>query len=100
MDNVVGLTIDELAQRAGTKTSTIRMYQTRGLLPGPELQGRVGFYDDSHLTRLRMIARLQDRGYSLAAIKDLVDGWDHGDNLADVLGVIQVSEPAEITAED
>jgi DNA-binding transcriptional MerR regulator len=97
---VVGLTIDELAQRAGTKTSTIRMYQTRGLLHGPVLQGRVGFYDESHLTRLRMISRLQDRGYSLAAIKDLVDGWDHGDNLADVLGLIQVGEPAEITGED
>ncbi|GIH11045.1 transcriptional regulator [Rhizocola hellebori] len=97
---MVELTIDELAQRAGTKTSTIRMYQTRGLLPGPVLQGRVGFYDESHLSRLRMISRLQDRGYSLAAIKDLVDGWDHGANLADVLGLIRLGEPAEITAED
>ncbi len=97
---MVELTIDELAHRAGTKTSTIRMYQTRGLLPGPVLQGRVGFYDGSHLTRLRMISRLQDRGYSLAAIKDLVDGWDHGDNLADVLGLVQLGEPAEITGED
>jgi DNA-binding transcriptional MerR regulator len=64
------------------------------------LHGRVGFYHESHLTRLRTISRLQDRGYSLAAIKDLVDGWDHGDNLADVLGLIQLGEPAEITAED
>lgn len=94
------LTIDELAQAAGTKTSTIRMYQTRGLLAGPQMQGRVGVYDDSHLTRLSMIARLQERGYSLAAIKDLVDGWDKGDDLAGVLGLAPLGEPAEITAAD
>ena len=40
-------TIDELARAAGTKVSTIRLYQQRGLLPPPAIEGRVGYYDDA-----------------------------------------------------
>src|SRR2546425_123594 len=61
------LTIDELAHRAQTKTSTVRLYQTKGLLPPPEIQGRIGYYSAAHIARLRVIERLQQRGYSLAA---------------------------------
>jgi DNA-binding transcriptional MerR regulator len=104
-----GLTIEELAQRAATKTSTIRLYQSRGLLPPPRVDGRVGFYSPAHLARLRVIARLQERGYSLSAIKDLLDGWSEGVSLSDLLGLEQelaagaarpANEPAEITGED
>lgn len=99
-----GLTIEELAQRAGTKTSTIRMYQSRGLLPPPQVSGRVGYYSPAHLARLRLIARLQERGYSLNAIKELLDGWTQGASLTDVLGLEQQlvagSGAAEITNED
>jgi DNA-binding transcriptional MerR regulator len=104
-----GLTIEELAQRAATKTSTIRMYQSRGLLPPPQVTGRVGYYSTGHLTRLRVIARLQERGYSLNAIRDLFDGWTKGASLTDVLGLEQElasgtdragSGPVEITHED
>ena len=42
-------TIDELARAAATKVSTIRLYQQRGLLPPPVIEGRVGVYDDTHL---------------------------------------------------
>jgi DNA-binding transcriptional MerR regulator len=104
-----GLTIEELAQRASTKTSTIRLYQSRGLLPPPQVSGRVGIYSAAHLARLRLVARLQERGYSLSAIKDLLDGWSEGISLADLLGLEQElaagasspgNEPAEITSED
>jgi DNA-binding transcriptional MerR regulator len=93
-----GLTIEELAQRAGTKTSTIRLYQSRGLLPPPRVSGRVGFYSPAHLARLQVIARLQERGYSLSAIKELLDGWTEGASLSDLLGLER--RPAEITGED
>ena len=65
------LSVDELARRAGLPTRTIREYQTIGLLPSPERRGRVGIYRIAHLQRLQLIARLQDRGYSLAGIRDL-----------------------------
>ena len=47
------LTIDELARVAGTKVSTIRLYQQRGLLPPPAIEGRIGFYDDSYVAAAR-----------------------------------------------
>jgi DNA-binding transcriptional MerR regulator len=77
--------IDELAREAGTRTSTVRLYQTRGLLPPPEIRGRVGYYGPAHLARLRVIERLQARGYSLAAIKELLENWAQGATLAAVL---------------
>ena len=81
------LTIDELARAAGTKVSTIRLYQQRGLLPPPVIEGRVGFYDDTHLARLRLVADLRTRGFSLAAIQELADTWEAGRDLGALLGV-------------
>jgi DNA-binding transcriptional MerR regulator len=81
-----GMTIDELARAAGVTTRSIRAYQTSGLLPHPRLAGRVGVYDEGHLARLRYIAHLQERGFSLAAIRDLLTAWEEGRSLSDVLG--------------
>src|SRR6478609_4959013 len=60
--------LDELARSAGVASTTVRLYQTKGLLAPPRLEGRTGWYDDSHLSRLRLIARLQSEGYSLGGI--------------------------------
>jgi len=78
--------IDELARRAGTTTRNVRAYQTRGLLPSPRMVGRVGYYDEGHLARLRYIDRLQQRGFSLAAVHDLLKAWEQGRSLSDLLG--------------
>jgi DNA-binding transcriptional MerR regulator len=98
------LTIDELARRAGTRTSTVRLYQTRGLLPPPEIRGRVGYYSPNHLARLRVIERLQQRGFSLASIKELLENWAQGTSLAAVLDPEQelatFGEPMEISQAD
>ena len=80
------MTIDQLAREAGVTTRNIRAYQTRGLLPSPRMEGRVGHYDEGHLARLRYIASLQERGFSLAAIQCLLDAWEDGRGLNDVLG--------------
>ena len=61
------MTVDELARLAQTTTRNIRNYQTLGLLPPPSLVGRVGHYHKGHLGRLRLIARLQEQGFTLAA---------------------------------
>jgi DNA-binding transcriptional MerR regulator len=81
------LTIEDLARAAGTATSTVRMYQSRGLLPPPRRRGRIGYYGAGHLARLRLIAQLQDEGFSLASIKQLIDAWEAGRSLDDVLGL-------------
>jgi len=87
-------TIEELAHRAGSSTRNIRNYQTRGLLPPPQVVNRVGWYDEDHLARLRLIGRLQEQGYSLAAIAHLCRAWEEGQSLADLLGFARaLAEP-------
>jgi len=81
------LTVDELASRVGLPVRTIREYQTMGLLPPPERRGRVGIYRAAHVVRLELIGRLQERGYSLAGIRDLVGSWGDGADLGEVLGL-------------
>jgi DNA-binding transcriptional MerR regulator len=85
-DHPERMTVDQLAQRAGTTTRNVRNYQTQGLLPPPKLIGRVGYYDEGHLGRLRLIAQLQDQGFSLAGISELLRAWEQGRSLADLLG--------------
>jgi DNA-binding transcriptional MerR regulator len=80
--------IEDLAHRSGATVRTIRAYQDRGLLPRPERRGRSNVYGSAHLTRLRQIADLLDRGYTLASIKELLEAWDAGRGLGGVLGLV------------
>ena len=82
-----GLRLDEVAQAAGVPTTTVRLYQNKGLLDGPRLVGRVGYYDRSHVARLRLIGRLQEEGFSLAAIGRLLEAWRAGRDLHALIGV-------------
>lgn len=81
------LTIDELAALTRVPTRTIRQYQTLGLLAAPSRMGRVGRYGPSHRERLEAIVRLQERGYSLAGMRDLFDAWEGGRELRTVVGL-------------
>lgn len=62
-------TISELAQVADVTPRTIRYYTTEGLLPPPDTRGRYALYSDTHLLRLRLIARLKDAYLPLSEIK-------------------------------
>jgi len=107
VEQSAGMTVDELARQARTTTRNIRNYQTLGLLPPPSLVGRVGYYHEGHLGRLRLIARLQEQGFTLAGIRELVEAWEQGRSLGDLLGFEQVltipwsvEEPEYLTAEE
>lgn len=81
-------TIDEIATVARVPSRTIRFYQARGALMPPEIRGRVAYYGEKHLERLKLIAQLQDRGLSISAIRDLLASIDKGEtDLAEWLGV-------------
>lgn len=84
------LRIDDLAQQSGTTSRNIRAYQARGLLPPPVLVGRTGFYGAQHLQRLRLIAELQERGFSLAAIQQTIETLTAGGDLSQLLGLEHV----------
>ena len=44
-------------------------------------------YGEAHLARLRLIGELLERGYTLANIRELVDAWEQGHGLGDLLGL-------------
>ena len=68
------LRIDDLAQRSGVPSRTIRFYNTQGLLPAPLMRGRVAYYEQEHVTVLRIIRELKEQQHlPLEVIKDLLD---------------------------
>lgn len=79
-------TIDELAQVEGVPVSTLRMYQNKGLIAPPLRRGRVGYYGPGHRERLALVGRLQERGFSLASIKEMLDLWLSGTSLDTLMG--------------
>ncbi len=79
--------VGELANLAGTSVRNVRAYQDRGLLPAPTRRGRVAMYDDAHLARLRLIVQLLERGYTLAQIEEMIETWQQGRDLGDLMGL-------------
>ncbi|KAA0118226.1 MerR family transcriptional regulator [Mycolicibacterium sp. P9-22] len=79
--------IDELAQLAGTTTRNIRVYRDRGLLHPPLRVGRIALFNDTHLTRLRLITSLLDRGYNIAHVHEMLSAWEQGKGVGDLLGL-------------
>ncbi|MEO5876592.1 MAG: MerR family transcriptional regulator [Streptosporangiaceae bacterium] len=79
--------IDELAEEAGIPVRTLRYYQERRLLPAPRRSGRVAVYSDAHLTRLRLIADLLERGHRLDGIEELLTAGRQGRDVSELLGV-------------
>jgi DNA-binding transcriptional MerR regulator len=66
--------VEQLASATEVSVDTVRYYQARGLLPSPDREGRVAWYDDEHAERIRRIRELQGKGLTLAAIRRLVVG--------------------------
>ncbi|MEI6556775.1 MAG: helix-turn-helix domain-containing protein [Rhodospirillaceae bacterium] len=67
------LTIGQLAARTGVKVTTIRYYETIGLMPEPaRTPGNRRLYQPDHLERLSFIRHSRALGLPLEAIRDLL----------------------------
>jgi DNA-binding transcriptional MerR regulator len=77
----------ELARLAGITVRTLRFYRERKLIPPPRREGRIAWYDDHHLARLRTITALLERGHTLSGIAELAEALEHGRDVADLLRV-------------
>lgn len=72
--------IGELSRRTGVKVTTIRFYESRGLMPDPgRTAGGQRRYDDDALARLGFIAHARQLGFDLDAIAALISLQDHPD---------------------
>lgn len=93
--------MEELARIAGITVRTLRFYRERRLIPPPRREGRIAWYDDHHLARLRTIAALLERGHTLNGIAELAEALDNGRDVADLLGVAPTEEePVRLTPEE
>lgn len=94
--------MEELARLAGITVRTLRFYRERKLLPPPRREGRIAWYDDHHLVRLRTITALLERGHTLSGIAELAEAFDHGRDVGDLLGVGAPTEeePVHLTPEE
>ncbi len=66
--------VEQLAAACDVSVDTVRYYQSRGLLPQPEREGRLAWYGHEHEARIREIRTLQAKGLTLAAIRRVVTG--------------------------
>jgi DNA-binding transcriptional MerR regulator len=100
--------IDDLAQRSGIPSGTIRFYQREGLIAPPEREGRLAYYSEGHLRRLEHVRALQAQGLPLALVGDLLAREEAGEDIggwlaldAAVFGSAATGEPVgfdELTA--
>ena len=68
------LAIGRLAKGTGTKVQTIRYYEQIGLMPEPgRTEGGQRRYGDAELDRLSFIRHARQLGFSLEAIRELLD---------------------------
>ncbi len=74
------LTIGTLGKKTGTKVQTIRYYEQIGLMPEPgRTEGGQRRYRHTELDRLAFIRHARQLGFSLQAIRELLDLSDDPD---------------------
>lgn len=79
--------VEELAEAAGITTRTLRFYRERKLLQPPRKEGRIAWYGEAHLARLRLIAELLERGHTLGGIAELIGAGESGQDVAELIGL-------------
>ena len=90
--------LTELADLAGVTPRTVRYYLAQGLLPAVGQTGPGSKYGEAHLTRLRLIRRLQAEHLPLAEIRRRLDGLSEAD--IRTLAEADVPAPPEDSALD
>jgi MerR family transcriptional regulator, redox-sensitive transcriptional activator SoxR len=73
------MSIGEVAQRAGVRPSTLRYYESIGVLPTPERENGRRRYDGEVLRevldRLAVVRVAQQAGFTISEIRMLLDGF-------------------------
>jgi MerR family redox-sensitive transcriptional activator SoxR len=92
------LTIGEVARRAGLATSAIRYYERAGVLPPAERVGGRRTYRPGAVRRLGVVAIAQQAGFTLAEIRELLDGTDTGAPAGEMLRALAERKLPEVEA--
>ena len=73
-NSIIMLTIGEVAQRVGVRSSTVRYYERRRIIP-PAYRRQNGYrsYDDKSIKLLLFTMRARSLGITLKEIKSILD---------------------------
>lgn len=80
---MAGLSIGQLAARAELNASTLRYYESVGLIPVPERQNGQRRYDEGLLDRINFIKIAKQTGFSIQEIIVLLEGFEADDSLSE-----------------
>ena len=93
------LAIGTLAKRTGTKVQTIRYYEQIGLLPEPgRTEGGQRRYGNADLDRLAFIRHARQLGFTLEAIRELLNLTDNPSRSCAEVDVIAHRQLKEVEA--
>jgi Hg(II)-responsive transcriptional regulator len=68
------MTIGKLAKEAGVGVETVRFYERKGLIKKPARRdGGFRTYLQEDVTRIRFIRRVQELGFTLREVKELIE---------------------------
>ncbi|MDT0309084.1 MerR family transcriptional regulator [Streptomyces sp. DSM 44917] len=90
----------ELAEAAGITLRTLRFYRERKLLPPPRREGRIVWYGEDHLARLRTISALLARGHTLVGVAELLAAFAAGRDAGQTAELLGLEERAPFSDEE
>lgn len=96
MDDSSQLTIGEVARRAGVATSSIRYYESIGLLPEPDRLHGQRRYDHDVLGKLAFVGVAQSAGFKLEEIQALMQSVDGADGMGDQIRALSRRKLGEV----
>jgi DNA-binding transcriptional MerR regulator len=73
MGGLPTITMEALSKQSGVDGDTIRACQRLGLFPKPHIIGGLALYRLDDVDRIRFVTRALDLGFSVAAIRDLIN---------------------------
>ena len=89
--------IGRLARETGCKVQTIRYYEQIGLMPEPSrTSGNQRRYDPTHVERLAFIRHSRELGFSLVAIRQLLNVSDDPERSCETVDLIARDQLQEV----
>lgn len=73
-----GMRISQLAERSGVPATTLRYYESAGLLAADRTPAGYRVYNDAAVERLAFIRAAKQVGLPLDEIRELLQVWHHG----------------------
>jgi MerR family copper efflux transcriptional regulator len=84
------LRVGDLAARTNKTVRALHLYEELGLLsPIDRSKGNYRLYDAGAVLRVRWIAKLQEMGFSLPAIRDVLSEWERSGSASNAMAKVR-----------